>query len=139
MLRMTETHLEGLRQLGSARVTTQLMTGATRRNVVTAGLGARRVTLITNDVSIGSRGYRKSYAAARGPVTSRTTNTGLANVARMLKLDAKTPQWRKGFQRALLDISMANRANRAARIRELLGVTTGAGQVSAFPRPGRPW
>ena len=136
---MTETHLEGWRQLGSARVTTQLMTGSTRRNVVAAGLCPGRVTLIANDVTIGPRRYRKSHPAAIGPVTSRTTDAGHANVTSMLKFDAKTPQRREGFQGPLLDIGMANGANRATRIRKLLGMTTGARQVPAFPRPQWPW
>ena len=40
-----------------SRITTQLMTGATRRNIAAAGLSARSVTTITSCVRIESVGY----------------------------------------------------------------------------------
>ena len=101
------------------------------------GLRARRMTLVTNDVRVRSRRDRESHAAARRLVTRRATDTRRSEVASVIELDSKTLQRRKRFQRPLLNVGVTDGADRAARIRELLGVTSGAGQVAALPRPRR--
>ena len=116
VLCVIEADAEGRHHLRRARVTTQLMTGAARRNVAAARLRARRVTTIAGRVRIEAGRNRHRYAAARFAMTRRTTHAAHTQVSRMIEFHPKTLQPRKRFQCSRLHVGMTDGADRTFRI-----------------------
>jgi hypothetical protein len=90
MLRMVEADTEGLGELGRSSVVAWLVARATRRDIASLRLGARRVTAIASLVCIEARGDRQRYTAARRSMTGSATNTFHAYVARVIELHVVT-------------------------------------------------
>jgi len=137
MLRMAEADFECRRKFRRARIATQLMTSATRRNVAAAGLRARSVASIAGCVRIETRGNCEGHATARRAMTRRATNASHLQMQGVIELHAKALQARKRFQSSRLHVRVANSANRAFGICELLRMTTGARQVTRRARTSR--
>ena len=101
------------RLLGSANQTSELVTGAARRDVSSICLSSGRVTAKTGDVSIQSRGNREPNATTISPVTSGASST---TVFRVIEPRVETPQWWKRFDLSTLSIRVTDRADLARRI-----------------------
>jgi hypothetical protein len=71
-------------------------------------------------------------------MTRRATHAAHAQVTGVIELHAKTLQTWKRFQRCNFWICMTDGADRAFRVRELLRMTSGAGQVAGSSRHLRP-
>lgn len=111
VLRMTEANAEGLGELRSARVTTQLVARAARGNVASTGLRSRRVTSIASRVSVEACRDRQRNASASRTVTSRAVDAPHLQVQRVIELHSETLQPRERFQRARLHVRMTDGAD----------------------------
>ena len=100
VLRMAEANAKGLRECRRPRIATQLMTGAARGDIATAGLRARRVTAITGGVRIEARRYRQRHPVAAGAVTGGAAHSPHVHVRGVIELHAEALQTRKRFQRS---------------------------------------
>jgi hypothetical protein len=83
---------------------------------------------------IESNWYRKRYSTTSGFVTGGAIYAIHLDVSSMIKLYPKAFQVRKRFRRPRLHICMTNSADWALFIRELLGMTAGAGEMAVRPR-----
>jgi len=116
MFRVIETDAKSRRRFRSARVSTQLMTSATRRDVAAAGLRRRCVTAITTRMRVKPGGDRKSHSVTRRAMTRGTTGASHPDVQRMIELHAETLQAGKRLQGAGLNIGMTDRTDGTAGI-----------------------
>ena len=137
VFRVTETDAKRRHEFRCARIATQLMTCAARRNITAAGLRSRSMTSITSCVCIepGRNGHRDTRA--RRSMTTCATNAAHGDVSRMIEFHAKALQMRKRFERPWFHVGMTNSTNRTFGIWELLRVTTGARQVARRARTPR--
>jgi len=72
-------------------------------------------------------------------MASRTRSAARLRVGRVIEVDAKTLERRKRFDRTGIYVGVANRADRALFICELLRVTADAGSVAGSAWQRRPW
>lgn len=130
VLGVAEADTERRHILRRARVATQLMTSAARRDVAPTRLRARRVTTEAGCVriEISRDGHRRT--AARRTMARHTTDVAHCQVFRVIELHPETHQpRRKWFSRSGLHVGVTNGADRTFRILKLLRVATSAGQV----------
>lgn len=129
MFGVTKADTEGLHEFRRARVPTQLMTGAARRDVAPARGRPRCMTSIAGRVRIEARRDRHRDTRTRRPMTGIASHAAHVDVPRVIELHAKAAQTRKRFERTRLHIGVTDRANRAIGVRKLLRVTAGTGKM----------
>jgi hypothetical protein len=110
MLCMTKADTKCLRELRRPGISSQLMTGATRRNITTVSLCARSVAPIAGRMRVEPRRDRHGDASTRWPMTRSTVNLTHLQMKRVIELHSEALQTGECLQRSRLHIGVTNGA-----------------------------